>query len=394
MRLEWFTPYMEDGARPVPRVIEETTVDSGNVIVQRLEWDSHVDALRRNRIYAVQAFPRAAAASASPGILILHGGTQGVQEELAIAYARWGYAAISPELPGIASPDGSSRSAGLWKSVPYGLRHLDAVPDARASSVFEAIVTALHAFAVFRAQAVVEREAIGVRGLSWGGFLATLVGGLLGSRVQAVCSIYGSGYFDQGSYFTEPLRQKAEAERTAWLEQLDAGRYAGGITARYFMMAASNDTFFWPPAVMATLEAMNCDKNQVFSPNDDHRLDHIPQAFLQELAFFEYRLKGTGRPLPAVRGVSLTRRDEAVEVCFEAEHIIGGIAKAALYYSRADRPWKEREWLEMAAVQGEDHRFIVIANTLEPSLLFDGYVLVTDGRGFSASSLLFRLGGA
>jgi hypothetical protein len=50
-------------------------------------------------------------------------------------------------------------------------------------------------------------------------------------------------------------------------QYLDAGRRAGGVANNYFVAAATNHDYYWPPAVMATLGEIRSSHNQLFAPN-------------------------------------------------------------------------------------------------------------------------------
>jgi len=130
--------------------------------------------------------------------------------------------------------------------------------------IFDAVVSGLKALALLRSQPDVDRWRVGIVGVSWGRYMTTMLSGLAGDRVAAAFSVYGCGYYDQGSAGGENLlRQPADA-RQAWLRWLDAGRRAKGIRAPLFFAAAANDFFFFPSAVMATYNDVAAEKNIVW----------------------------------------------------------------------------------------------------------------------------------
>lgn len=388
-----FEPFLKGNAPAVTKFISETTLASGDVRVTRILFESQIDAVRLNQIYAVIASP-AEEGGVYPGLLILHGGFQAAEESLAVDYAKQGYIALAPEMPGIASPEASSYSTGHWKSEAYESRHLTALPDARASSVYEGIVAAIQAFDLLKSLPGVQSWNMGVRGLSWGGYAATMVSALLGNQVKAAFSVYGSGFYDKGSYFQPLLKQRSEADRENWLSDLDAGRWAHAITAAFFLEAASNDTFFWPPAVMETLKAIVSDKNGVFSPNDDHALTNLPNAWQQELSFFNYHLKGLGSPLPFVYVPAMERQDDgSLKVAFDVQNA-ETIINAKLYCSLSNVHWMKREWVGMDAKRISESKYEAYASMMNGSDSFDWYVFITDSRQLSASSMIYTWKGA
>ncbi|MFC4776614.1 discoidin domain-containing protein [Paenibacillus sp. GCM10023252] len=383
-----FTPFLTGETPVISTVISEATANSGTVIVKKVLYTSNPVSGRTNQIYSVIASP--AAAGTYPGVLILHGGTQCAQESLAIQYASKGYIAVTPELPGISDPAVcSTASTGQWKSEAYGSRQLTAIPDAKASSIFEGEVAALQAFYLLKAQPGVDAANIGIRGLSWGGYSTAMLSSLLGNQVKAAFAIYGSGFYDYGSYFKKQFFDVQGAINAAnWLKELDAGRRAGGITANYFSAAASNDSFFWPTAVMKTLSEISGPKNQLFSPNTDHSLSGVTDSSNLEFLYFNYLLKGQGTPFPRVATVSSVKEfDGSLQVQFDVTEG-ATVASAKLYYSLPNVAWNKRVWTAVNATQVSGTRYEGVIPASAVAQGADWYALTTDSTGASASSLI------
>nr|WP_248926291.1 discoidin domain-containing protein [Paenibacillus hamazuiensis] len=384
-----FQPFLMGTAPVITQVLSETTAESGAVKVTKVLYQSDVDAARSNQVYAVIAAP--AAAGSYPGVLILHGGTECTQDALAIDYAKRGYVAVTPELPGITDPKTCvTPSTGLWKNEPYGAKQLTALPNAGISSIFEGEVAALQGFYLLQAQPGVKQDRLGIRGLSWGGYSATLLSSLLGDQVKAAYSIYGSGFYDRGSYFAGLLDNKGSVEKANWLRDLDAGRRADHIKADFYLAAASNDTYFWPTAVMKTLDRIPGAKNQVFAPNANHSLSSLPNAAAQERLFFDYHLKGAGAPLPKVNVISTERlANQDVKITFQASGA-AAITQAKLVYSGGDKPWVNRSWVAVDAVRLANGRYEALLPAAAVQKHADWYVLISDDRQASASSCIYN----
>jgi dienelactone hydrolase len=125
---------------------------------------------------------------------------------------------------------------GKWSSLKYGEGRWVAEPDASASVIFDAVLAAMKSLYLLRAQPDVDTARIGVVGVSWGGYMTTMVCGLAGDQVRAGFGLYGCGFFDRGSaQKIEPydpklprnsLTRLPKEERERWLKYLDAGRRA------------------------------------------------------------------------------------------------------------------------------------------------------------------------
>lgn len=189
-----------DGFRdgPAPEVLREVADPAGDlavgseVRVRRLVFRSVPAAGWTNEIYAVVARP--AKDGEYPGVLIFHGGLGRAAEDHAVEWARSGYVAVTLDLPGIADPLVATRSEGAWRHRPYGLGHWRPFPTGEPVVIQQAVVGAMQAFALLRDQPDVDAGRIGVMGWSWGGYMTTMMCGLLGDRGRRVSRISGRGF--------------------------------------------------------------------------------------------------------------------------------------------------------------------------------------------------------
>ena len=314
-----FLPYLDGVAPPILREVPVDLPVPAGVQARRVVFQSRDGS----EIAAVIAAPTAP--GTYPGILVLHGGGGLAEGAKAVAWADRGYIAVAPDLPGIAQPEKLTDTVGRWNGWKYGEHRWTAEPDATASVIFDAVVAGLKALDLLRAQPGVDGARIGVVGISWGGYMTTMLCGLVGPRVRAAFSVFGSGFYELTSN-TGNLAKMTPPERLRWLAHLDAGRRAPHITAAYFVAGATNDFFFYPAAVQATLDAIPGERNRVWAPNADHTMTvpggmavgpatpHTPTAFqpvatpqgtgtwmAMEVPWFAYHLQGHGAPFPTVR---------------------------------------------------------------------------------------------
>ncbi len=266
-----------------------------------------------------------------PGLLVLHGGGGIAEVEKALAWAERGYLAVAPDLPGIAEPSRLTHTQGRWNALTYGEGRWTATPDPRASVIFDAVVAAVQALGLLRAQPGIDRQRIGVTGISWGGYMTTMVSALAGSQVRAAFSVFGCGFYEH-TVSARHLAAMAPDEQAAWLACLDPGRRASAIQAPVFLAAATNDFFFFPRAVQATLDALPGEQHHLFAANADHQapvpggMDPTPAPpagfaatstqrlptplgsrghwLAMEMPWFDWHLRGEGQPFPMVQAES------------------------------------------------------------------------------------------
>ena len=416
-------PWLDGKAPEILREIPFTAPVPENITVRQVVFRSREDS----EIYAVIATPKAP--GPHPGILVLHGGGGLAEVDKAIAWAQRGYIAVAPDLPGIAQPEKLVFTKGKWSALKYGEGRWVAVPDAGESVLFDAVLSAMKSLYLLRAQPQTDVAKVGVVGISWGGYMTTMVCGLAGDQVKAGFAIYGCGFFDLGSQsnITSPYNPKlprtslgrlTPEERERWLVTLDAGRRTPGMRAAYFLAAATNDFFGWPGAAQATLDSIPCEKNQLFAPNANHKTpvpggdisdsevpapNFIPTAFQpyptpkgkkanwlsMEVPYFDYHLKGIGSPFPQVTALpspdAQSARFHVTSAC--------PLTQIKIYWARpvpqppsADNI-NQRAWIAAPATLLADG---IYQATLPPNA-GDWFALVSDDRPVTTSSSLEHL---
>ncbi|NBV23800.1 MAG: dipeptidyl aminopeptidase [Proteobacteria bacterium] len=403
-----FAPHLDGKAPEILRELPGTNVVPGNISLRQVLFRSRDGA----EIFAVIATPKAP--GKHPGMLVLHGGGGSAEVDKAMAWAQRGYVAVAPDLPGIADPKKLLHTKGKWSGGKYGEGRWVATPDASASVICDEVLSAMKSLYLLRAQPEVDPARIGVVGISWGGYMTTMVCGLAGDQVRAGFAVYGCGFYEMTSQLSGPkstLGGMPEDERARWLLHLDAGRRAPGMKAAFFIAGAANDFFYWPRAVQATLDAVPGEKNHVFAPNANHKIPlpggtifpaksaepFKPTAFqpyptptgskanwlAMEVPFFDFHLKGLGKPLPKV---TVEPAADALIARFKvtAPH---PVTKAEVYWAKANDDVLKREWLGLPAVALADGRY----ETKLPAEAADWFAVVSDDRPVSVSGNLIHL---
>jgi dienelactone hydrolase len=416
-----FTPYLDGKAPEILREIPSNDIPPENITVRRVVFRSRDES----EIFALIATPKAP--GKHPGILVLHGGGGSAEVDKAMAWAQRGYVAVAPDMPGIADPKKLTITTGKWSALKYGEGRWVAEPDASASITFDAVLSAMKSLYLLRAQPEVDTTRIGVVGISWGGYMTTMVCGLAGDQVRAGFALYGCGFFDRGSAQrteafdpklprTSMTRMPVE-ERERWLQHLDAGRRASGMKAAFFHAAAANDFFGWPQAVQATLDAIPSERNHVFAPNANHKIPlpggsvfdtkaapaFTPTAFqpyptpsgskanwlAMEVPYFDYYLKEQGEPFPKV-SVQKSTNLRLARFSVTAPH---PISKAEVYWAKATpaeltvEDVKNREWTALPANKGKENNY----EATLPVEAADWFAVVSDERPVSVSGDLIHL---
>ncbi len=393
-----FAPFLKDEPPQIVETVEKKT--EGGVEITRLKFLSReLPGGEKVVIYGILARP--AASGKYPGILVCHGGG-GYADMVAPAVVGWakrGYVAFCQDQPGICTLSKGS-SSGPWSAHKWGLWTVE--PDATCSMLFDGVAAALNGLALLRAQPDVDRERIGVTGGSWGGYMTTMVAGLAGKRVKAAFSIYGCGFYDVGSFWTADLEALGPEKASAWLENLDAGRRAGKMTAAYFIAAAANDWFFWPGAVMETYHRIGAPKNLLFAPNDSHcllvpggtagppKFDYEAHRTYMEIVWMDHHLKGEGEPFPRCEPAGTpVRRGAEAEVRFRVQ-APKPLKDAAVWYSPGEMPWRLRLWVRADARPAGQGEYVALLPVEETDQPLHWFGLVSDERDLTAATTMQR----
>ena len=380
-----FSPYLKGITPKVVRDMGTETVDG--VQVHKVVFRSMTVGGEPQDVYAIIARPPGA--GPFPAVLWLHGGYGCADAGAAVRYAKAGYVAIAPDLPGIADPKLCPNSVGPWATrfAKLGKRGM---PDPTADETFDAEVAAIQAFDLLAAQPGVMKDRIGVSGISMGGYSTTMITGLLGKRVRAAYSKFGCGFYDRGSTWTADLKALPDDQSEAWLHHFDAGRRASGIQAPYFIAAAASDHFFWPPAVNATVSAIPGAHNQAYAPAN-HRLTGIPGEDKLDLLYLAYWLKGEGEHFPIVTVDSCeSLPDGAKKISFSVQAPLP-IATATAFFTAGGESWEKSTWESLPALPAGEKKFQVTIPADKVAKKGAWFVNVSDARPATAGSLVYGM---
>jgi dienelactone hydrolase len=383
-----YAPYLN--SMPVVKQVlsEVNTGDGPNAITTRKFI--FISQKNGNAVYAIMAYPQRQ--SVYPALLILHGGGSKAEDvsHLAETYAQRGYVALAFDMPGICNAQNTPNSSGPWKSRPGGEGpRFDITNGLQNSTLVDAEVAGIEAFNFVSAQKNVDVKNIGITGFSWGGYSTTMLAGILGKKVKAAYSVFGSGYYEKGSFWTKMIANLPETVRDPWLKYFDAGRRAAHIKAPYFLEATSNDTYFWPEAVKGTLNSIHGTKNHVWDPNFNHK--QMPAGPTMQQIYFDYYLRGIGQPFGTAKitGEHIAA-DSSKNITVKVNMPNGvTVSSVVLYYSEPTANWQSRVWvlITATATTGGNYTATIPANLVKKNVNY--YAYVTDNRTVAVASEMY-----
>ena len=393
-----FLPYLNGQA---PKIVKELGEETANgVRTRKVVFYSYEYKNRSRKDSAVifAAIVRPEKPGNYPGLLVLHGGGGNAEIDKAKKWAAQGYIVVVLDEPGVANPEKIPLSHGPWEGIKYGENRFVTRPDITSSTIFSAVLASVQGLYLLHSQPDVIKDRIGVLGISWGGYLTTIVSGLANPLIHASFSVYGSGFYDDGSTFLRNLNTMKPEERVMWLKYLDAGRRADAIKTPFFIAAATNDNWFYPPAVMSTLRIVKGPVNHVFSPNTSHKIDlpggttsatpDQPGWLSMEQIYFDYFLKGTGKPLPKIQEIKTEKTASGnVLVRFKITSPLP-VASAQVCYSPVGVEWTKRKWETLQATPSTEGWYEAQVPAKEIKNAFECFATISDSRPVSVSSYL------
>jgi dienelactone hydrolase len=365
-------------------VVGTETVREGEteVVLSTLYYEGEPWMGRPTRVFAYYARPaslpaRAPAAKRLPAMVLVHGGGGTAFPQWARLWAARGYAALAMDLAGKGPerqplPDGGPDQTDEWK-----FRRLK--DGVRNAWPYYAVAAVVRGVSLLGAMPEVDRKRIGITGISWGGYLTSIVMSLDG-RLQAAVPVYGCGFLHENSVWVPTLASLPEEERRAWIENFDPSRYLARCRIPTLWVNGTNDFAYPLDSYQKSYRAVSGPRSLCVTVKMPH--GHEAGWARPEIGAFVDSLLLKG-PFPAAHPTvsAPAVKDGKVRVLFRGD---GTISKAHLHWTtELAKPWAEREWKTAPAR-------VLSLDEVEAELPKEGplvfFVTVTDLRGMVAST--------
>lgn len=274
-----------------------------------------------------------------PAMVLIHGGGGTAFDRWVKVWNARGYAAIAMDLCGCV-PVGSY---GKWE------RHEQGGPPGWDASfdqldlplqdqwTHQAVSAVALAHSLIRSYPEVDPDRIGVTGISWGGYLTSIVAGV-DSRFKFACPVYGCGYLGDNSAWLPRFEKLGKEKAQVWLKQWDPSQYLPKAEMPILWVNGTND-FAYP----------------MDSWQKSYRLPKTPQSLClrirmphghgpagenpEEIHIFANQILRKEKPLAKV----VDQGNSATEAwaTFQSEV---PIQKAELCFTKDVGRWQDRKW--------------------------------------------------
>jgi dienelactone hydrolase len=247
----------------------------------------------------------------------------------------------------------------------------DAVKDMWS---YHAVAAVIRGHSLLAAQPAVDRERIGLTGISWGGYLTCLVASL-DDRLKVAVPVYGCGFLSENSVWTEPrFVPMSPEQRQRWTTEFDPASYLAHVRCPILFLNGTND-FAYP--MDSYRKCCRLVKPELRTISMIPRLPHGHIWTFNEVDQFVDSHLRDGQPLPNLGPLQSTKTQLQVKVTRgHAE-----IKEAQLHYTTDTGPWQKREWKTApATLTGETISGAVPEGTQAC------YLAVKDTRGLLVST--------
>jgi dienelactone hydrolase len=303
---------------------------------------------RSTRVFAWLGLPYLRAGATCPGMVLLHGGGGTAFDEWVRIWNRRGYAAIAidqcgcvPERPQV--QDGVAHERHAYGGPPGWDVSFDAVDQPVEDQWgYHAVAAAIRARALLAAQPGVDAERIGVTGISWGGYLTSLVAGV-DPVLKCAIPVYGCGYLGHNSAWNDlvfPTKPRERVQR--WLGLWDPSGYLPSARMPMCWVSGTNDFAYPLDSLQKSYLLPDGDRTLCIRVEMPH--SHADGWAPQEPRIFADSQLIDGAPLPR-----LLRHGYDGRRLWAEFNSARPIITAEINYTRALGQWQDRKFNRLPA---------------------------------------------
>lgn len=296
------------------------------------------------RIFAYYGEPSGPANGKVPAMVLIHGGGGTAFAEWVRMWNARGYAAIAMDTTG-AVPAKSLGEKTLWNperkrtefSGPAGwgdFANVDLAPEDQWS--YHAVAAVILAHSLLRSMPAVDANRIGVTGISWGGYLTSIVAGL-DSRFRFAAPVYGCGFLGEDSAWLKDFAKLGPVRAERWLSLWDPSKYIRGARMPMLWVNGTNDFAYPLPSWRKSYRLAKGPRALALRVRMPH--GHPPGAKPEEILLFADSVLRNGPRPVHVRKQGFDNGSAWVR--FEAAQ---PIVKAELAFTLDTGKWQERKW--------------------------------------------------
>ncbi len=344
------TPPAAEWSAVTEKTVENESVKK--VLIQKVWYSGEPFNGKDTRVFAFVARPEGD--GPFPGIVLVHGGGGTAFSWWAEMWAKRGYAAIAMDLAGNEVLDnGSSKrleDGGPGQSDGVKFAYFEET-NYREMWSYHAIANIMKAHSLLLAQPYVDANRTATTGISWGGYLTSMVAGI-DDRFKAVVPVYGCGDLERNSVWTERIEQIPWPGKDRWKHFFDPIQYVGNAKCRICFMTGTDD-FAYPLEIHYNTykKVRQAEvRLEVHMPHGHGQGADVPEI----MTYIDSVLLGTPE-LPSVGELKWTRNENGtISVLAPILRNPSAAVSAKLHYTTdvggyVGTKWTIRKWNELPA---------------------------------------------
>ncbi len=371
----WDMEALKKAPKMTVAATEEIKEGGVDVSLSSLYYEGEPWMGKPTRVFAYYARP-ARIDRKIPAMVLVHGGGGQAFAEWARIWAGRGYAALSMDLGGrgpgrAAMPDGGPDQSDEWKFF----RLKDGLTNAWP---YQSVAAVIRGISLLRSMREVDSRKIGITGISWGGYLTSIVMSL-DDRLKAAIPVYGCGFLYENSAWLGHFARLPEYERKLWIGNFDPSQYLPRCRIPVLWMNGTNDFAYPLDSYQRSYRASPGPRTLCVTVKMPH--GHREGWARQEIYDFAdsiFGIRGAKR-FGIIEPIKV--EGNAVKLKYRSQVPISSVQ--IHWTSDLGKPWQQREW---ASADGEivnDRLARATAPAARPAVFF---LTITDSRDLVVSS--------
>jgi len=340
-------------------------------LVQEVFYEGEPLRGQPTRIFAYLGRPPAGPGP-FPAMVLVHGGGGKAFRDWAEHWAKRGYVALAMDTAG-AGPNGRLPDGGPDQGDNSKFRDFTDA-ELRDMWTYHAVAAVIRGHSLLASLPEVDRDRIGITGISWGGYLTCIVAGL-DDRLKVAVPVYGCGFLGENSFWKDKsLAAMSPEARERWLRYFDPSQYLSGVDCPILFLNGSNDFAYPMDSYRKSYRLVPARFRQV---SVVVKLPHGHIWTFGEVDAFVDSALGGGTPLPRLGAVKIRGYSASATVASPTK-----LAKAELHFTTDAGEWQKRRWETVPAELKRNT--VAVPLPKERPLTF--YLSVTDERGWRVST--------
>ena len=274
-----------------------------------------------------------------PAVVLVHGGGGTAFNQWVKLWAERGYAAMAMDLAGNGENRERLSNGGPSQGDDTKFGQIDSAVSEQWT--YHAVANVILAHSLLRSFREVDPSRTAITGISWGGYLTTIVAGL-DNRFKAAVPVYGCGFLHEGSAWLPHFAEMTPEQRNKWIQLWDPSAYVGSAAMPVFFINGTNDFAYWLESYAKTYNLVEGERNLRITVKMPHGHE-VGWAPKEIGLFIDQHLIG-GTPLPKIDKPRVIDGEARASVQTHTE-----LKLAHLHYTTDTTPNPDREWQTIPA---------------------------------------------